>query len=181
MRAHWGVGNQLHWSLNATFREDDTRIRRENSSTSFNTLWRFSLNPLKRFRSSMNKRQRRYTATLDDYFRANILCQQRRVSFGSATASSNGYALAGRLRVITHPQFPQIRTCPIRASGSTFYHNVGCVFAELVTSQRSPRNGSPWLARLVAGVAGSLASVGNDAPRIGCGFAALRIRQFSLR
>jgi len=30
-----------------------------------------------------------------------------------------GHALAGWPRVITHPRLPQIRTCPIRASGSS--------------------------------------------------------------
>lgn len=31
-RAHWGIENSLHWVLYATFREDDSRIRRDPST-----------------------------------------------------------------------------------------------------------------------------------------------------
>ena len=76
MRAHWGVENQLHWSLDVTFREDDSRIRRENVPANFNKLRQFGLDLLKRFRPSMSIRQKRYKATVDDDFRDNILFRQ---------------------------------------------------------------------------------------------------------
>jgi predicted transposase YbfD/YdcC len=38
VRAHWGIENQLHWVLDVTFREDDSRIRRNNAPANFNTL-----------------------------------------------------------------------------------------------------------------------------------------------
>lgn len=76
VRAHWGVENRLHWSLDVTFGEDDSRIRRENAPANFNTLRQFGLNLLKRYRPPMSVRQKRYKATLDDEFRANVLLQK---------------------------------------------------------------------------------------------------------
>ena len=30
LRGHWGIENSLHWVLDVTFREDDSRIRKGN-------------------------------------------------------------------------------------------------------------------------------------------------------
>ena len=35
VRAHWGIENRLHWSLDVTFREDDCRVRKGNASENF--------------------------------------------------------------------------------------------------------------------------------------------------
>ena len=35
VRAHWGIENQLHWVLDVTFCEDDSRIRTLNGSENF--------------------------------------------------------------------------------------------------------------------------------------------------
>ncbi len=32
VRAHWGIENNLHWSLDVTFREDDCRVRKGNAA-----------------------------------------------------------------------------------------------------------------------------------------------------
>ena len=32
VRSHWGVENKLHWTLDMTFREDESRIRRDNAA-----------------------------------------------------------------------------------------------------------------------------------------------------
>ena len=31
VRSHWGIENELHWRLDVTFREDESRIRRGNA------------------------------------------------------------------------------------------------------------------------------------------------------
>ena len=31
VRAHWGVENSQHWGLDIAFREDESRIRKDNS------------------------------------------------------------------------------------------------------------------------------------------------------
>lgn len=76
VRAHWGVENQLHWTLDVVFREDESRIRRDNAPANFNTVRQFSLNLLKRFLPSMSVRQKKYRAGLDDDFRAKVLFEQ---------------------------------------------------------------------------------------------------------
>jgi len=76
VRAHWGVENQLHWVLDVTFREDDSRIRRGNAPANFNTLRQFALNLLKRYRPAMSVKRKRFTSALNDDFRANVVFQR---------------------------------------------------------------------------------------------------------
>ncbi len=37
VRAHWGIENSLHWVLEDTYREDDSRIRRDHAPANFST------------------------------------------------------------------------------------------------------------------------------------------------
>lgn len=47
IRGHWGVENQLHWSLDVSFREDECRIRKGHAAENFSRLRRIALNLLK--------------------------------------------------------------------------------------------------------------------------------------
>jgi len=47
VRAHWGIENSCHWSLDVTYREDDSRIRDEHMRENFAWLNRFTLSLLK--------------------------------------------------------------------------------------------------------------------------------------
>lgn len=47
VRSHWGIGNSCHWSLDMTFREDESRIRDECVRENFAWLNRFVLSLLK--------------------------------------------------------------------------------------------------------------------------------------
>lgn len=67
-RQHWAVENSLHWVLDVTFREDDSRIRKDNSSQNMAVLRHMALNILKRDTSKGSLRQKRYRAALDDAF-----------------------------------------------------------------------------------------------------------------
>jgi predicted transposase YbfD/YdcC len=46
-RGHWSVENACHWSLDVTFREDDSRIRERVLGNNINWLYRFTLSILK--------------------------------------------------------------------------------------------------------------------------------------
>jgi predicted transposase YbfD/YdcC len=46
IRQHWGIENQVHWTLDVTFNEDQCRIRSGNSPTNFALLRRIALNAL---------------------------------------------------------------------------------------------------------------------------------------
>lgn len=45
-RGHWGIENQLHWVLDIAFREDDSRIRKDNAPENFAVLRQIALNIL---------------------------------------------------------------------------------------------------------------------------------------
>ena len=74
-RSHWAIENQLHGVLDVTFREDDSRIRRDNAPANFNTLRQFALNLLKRHPTPKSIKQKRFQAALDDDFRAKVIFQ----------------------------------------------------------------------------------------------------------
>ena len=42
-RSHWEIENSLHWVLDATFREDDCRVRKEHAPHNFAALRKFTL------------------------------------------------------------------------------------------------------------------------------------------
>jgi len=48
IRSHWSIENSLHWSLDVTFGEDDSRIRQDHGAQNFSRLRRIALNLLKK-------------------------------------------------------------------------------------------------------------------------------------
>lgn len=47
VRSHWGIENSCHWSLDVTYREDESRIREKHLRENFAWLSRFTLSLLK--------------------------------------------------------------------------------------------------------------------------------------
>ena len=47
VRGHWSVENACHWSLDVTFREDDSRVRQRVLGSNITWLYRFTLSILK--------------------------------------------------------------------------------------------------------------------------------------
>ncbi|MBF0549716.1 MAG: ISAs1 family transposase [Deltaproteobacteria bacterium] len=47
VRSHWGIENSLHWVLDVTFREDESRIRKGNSAENMAVIRHMALNLLK--------------------------------------------------------------------------------------------------------------------------------------
>jgi predicted transposase YbfD/YdcC len=68
-RAHWGVENNLHWTLDVVFREDMSRIRIGHAQENFALLRKFALNMLKKETSAKGGlKSKRYRAGLStDY------------------------------------------------------------------------------------------------------------------
>jgi len=74
VREHWGVENQLHWCLDVTFREDDSRARTGNAAQNLATLRRIALNLVKKNpREKVSQRQRRQLAAFDTRFLEQLL------------------------------------------------------------------------------------------------------------
>ena len=62
IRSHWQVENNLHWSLDVTFKEDQCRIREERAAQNFSWLRKLSLGLLKNetsFKASIRRKQRK--------------------------------------------------------------------------------------------------------------------------
>lgn len=71
VREHWGIENQLHWSLDVSFREDQCRVRIQRAAENFALLRRMALHMLKQDKTtnkSLNRK--RWLAAMDtDYLR----------------------------------------------------------------------------------------------------------------
>ena len=76
VRSHWGVENGLHWRLDVTFREDESRIRRGNAPHNVGVIRHVAMNLLKGEASKISVRKKRIRAALNDSFRDKILMGQ---------------------------------------------------------------------------------------------------------
>jgi len=47
VRTHWSIENSLHWNLDVSFREDESRVRKDHAPNNFSVLRRIALNYLK--------------------------------------------------------------------------------------------------------------------------------------
>lgn len=73
IRSHWGIENKLHWSLDVSFREDDSRLRYKSSAQNFSLLRRISLNLIRQNRAKQGISARRRQAGWDENFLTEIL------------------------------------------------------------------------------------------------------------
>jgi predicted transposase YbfD/YdcC len=69
VRGHWGIENSLHWVLDVTFREDDSRLRSGYGAENFAVIRHIALNLLKREPSKGSLKRKRYKAALSNEFR----------------------------------------------------------------------------------------------------------------
>ena len=76
VRSHWGIENGLHWRLDVTFREDESRIRRGNAAHNLGVIRHVAMNLLKRERTKISYRKKRIRAALNDDFRDKLLTGQ---------------------------------------------------------------------------------------------------------
>jgi len=75
VRDHWGVENQLHWSLDVIFGEDDRRLAKDHGPQNFSLLSKMALNLLRQDPSGPKKslRMRRKRIGWDDDARFALL------------------------------------------------------------------------------------------------------------
>lgn len=74
IRQHWGIENSVHWTLDVTFHEDESRIRSLHSPQNFALLRRIALNVLERetsFHRSIRQKSRR--AAMNDQYMVSVL------------------------------------------------------------------------------------------------------------
>jgi predicted transposase YbfD/YdcC len=73
VRGHWGIENSCHWSLDMTFREDESRIRDRNLRENFAWLHRFLLSLLKQHPSKNSVVGKRRGCAWNDDFLLEVL------------------------------------------------------------------------------------------------------------
>ncbi len=74
IRRHWSVENELHWVLDVSFREDESRIRRQSGAENMATLRHVSLNMLKQEKTCKKGiKAKRFKAALDTNYAEKVL------------------------------------------------------------------------------------------------------------
>ena len=74
IREHWGVENNLHWSMDVVFGEDKSRIRKGHGSENFGTMRRQTLGLLKKDTSLRKSiRLKRYHASMDNDYLLQVI------------------------------------------------------------------------------------------------------------
>ncbi|MGL4735670.1 MAG: ISAs1 family transposase [Enterovibrio sp.] len=73
VRSHWQV-ESMHWLLDMTFREDESRIRRENGALAFNVMRKIAMAMFKQDETKKaSMKAKRKMAALDDGYRSTLL------------------------------------------------------------------------------------------------------------
>ena len=74
IRKHWDIENALHWVLDVTFREDDSRVRDRRAARNLAVLRRIAINLVGRDRSAKaSVRARRKKAAWNDDYMLQLL------------------------------------------------------------------------------------------------------------
>jgi predicted transposase YbfD/YdcC len=73
VRSHWGVENACHWSLDVTYREDESRVRQRHLGENMAWLYRFTLSLLKQHPGRQSLVMKRRCCGWDENFLLEVL------------------------------------------------------------------------------------------------------------
>jgi hypothetical protein len=73
VRGHWGIENTLHWCLDVTFHEDDSRLRNRHAADNLAWLKRFAISLLKQQNDKESVAMRRRMAGWNPDYLAQVL------------------------------------------------------------------------------------------------------------
>lgn len=73
VRGHWSIENTLHWCLDVTFREDDSRLRNRHAADNLAWLKRFAISLLKQQNDKESIAMRRRIAGWNTQYLAQVL------------------------------------------------------------------------------------------------------------
>jgi predicted transposase YbfD/YdcC len=77
VRGHWSIENRLHWQLDVTFQEDQSRLRRGHADANFSILRRTALSLLKNNHTiKVGVKNKRLNAGWDDTYLQQVLLGQ---------------------------------------------------------------------------------------------------------
>src|ERR1700692_2520559 len=72
-RGHWGIENNLHWTLDVTFNEDQSRLRAGHGATNMAVVRHFALNLVRQIADKRSIKRRRKRASWDPQYLLEIL------------------------------------------------------------------------------------------------------------
>jgi len=76
IRGHWGIENRLHWCLDMSFNEDNSRIRKGHAAENFSRLRRLALNLLRKDKThKVGLKTKAKACSWDHQYLLNILTQ----------------------------------------------------------------------------------------------------------
>jgi predicted transposase YbfD/YdcC len=73
IRSHWNIENQLHWSLDVVFGEDQSRKRIRNAAANFAIIRKIALNLLKAIDERISINRKRNKCAMSDQYREKTL------------------------------------------------------------------------------------------------------------
>ena len=74
VRSHWGIENKLHWVLDVTFKEDASRVRRDNCAENLGVIRHIVINILRQDKTTKGSvKGRRYKCAVDSEYANKVL------------------------------------------------------------------------------------------------------------
>lgn len=73
VRGHWGIENRLHWQLDFTFGEDDSRVRKDNGPANLHLMRKWALYLLKKDPAKISIKRKRKKASRSAKYLLHIL------------------------------------------------------------------------------------------------------------
>jgi len=74
IRGHWSIENSLHWVLDVTFKEDNSRIKKDNAPANFAVLRHIAVNLMGQNQTrKLSVRKKRFLASLDEGYSRELL------------------------------------------------------------------------------------------------------------
>jgi predicted transposase YbfD/YdcC len=74
VRSHWGIENKLHWVLDVTFKEDASRVRRDNCAENISVIRHIVINILRQDKTTKGSvKGRRYKCAVDAGYANKVL------------------------------------------------------------------------------------------------------------
>jgi predicted transposase YbfD/YdcC len=74
VRAHWGIENSVHWVLDMSFREDESRVRTDHAPENLSTLRRLALNLIRHENTAkLGVKNKRLKAGWDENYLSKVL------------------------------------------------------------------------------------------------------------
>jgi len=77
VRNHWGIENGLHWTLDVTFREDQSRLRKGHGPENFAVLRHITLNLLRQEPSKKSMPRKRLACALNPEYLLKVVLGER--------------------------------------------------------------------------------------------------------